>query len=132
MGQACSTSDRKKKLQRGVRHSQSHSEFHSHPHAQLQPPPYTDESYLNFLKKSDREKYKGRRKIPIDTFQTLYFNGDVEFRGNGLEVLEYRHDWASFHFTLSIFKFFLFNFIPEVILHTRSQGRLCASFFQPN
>ncbi|PMD37842.1 cyclopropane-fatty-acyl-phospholipid synthase [Hyaloscypha variabilis F] len=79
------------------------------------------ESYLNFLKASDRHKYKGMNKIPIDTFQTLYFNGDVEFKGDCLEVLEYRHDWASFHFTLNIFKFFLFSFIPEVILHTRSQ-----------
>jgi hypothetical protein len=83
------------------------------------------ESYLDFLKKSDIEKYKGRKKIPIDTFQTLYFNGDVEFKGDCLEVLEYRHDWASFHFTLNIFKFVLFNFVPEVILHTRSQGKLC-------
>jgi hypothetical protein len=42
MGQACSTSDRKKKLQRGIRHLQSHSEFPSQ--TQLtQPPPYTDE-----------------------------------------------------------------------------------------
>ncbi|KAE9368159.1 S-adenosyl-L-methionine-dependent methyltransferase [Stipitochalara longipes BDJ] len=79
------------------------------------------ESYLNFLKDSDKHKYKGRNKIPIDIFQTLYFNGDVEFKGDCLEVLEYRHDWASFHFTLNIFKFFLFSFIPEVILHTRSQ-----------
>jgi sphingolipid C9-methyltransferase len=80
------------------------------------------ESYLNFLKKSDREKYKGQNKIPIDTFQTLYFDGNVEFKGHCLEVLEYRHDWASFHFTLNIFKFFLFSFVPEVIMHTRSQG----------
>ncbi|PMD14942.1 cyclopropane-fatty-acyl-phospholipid synthase [Hyaloscypha hepaticicola] len=79
------------------------------------------ESYLNFLKKSDKEKYKGRNKIPIDTFQTLFFNGNVDFKGDCLEILEYRHDWASFHFTLNIFKFFLFRFIPETILHTRSQ-----------
>ena len=58
----------------------------------------------------------------MDTFQTLYFNGDVELKADCLEVLEYRHDWASFHFTLDIFKFFLFSFIPEMILHTRSQG----------
>jgi sphingolipid C9-methyltransferase len=85
------------------------------------------ESYLNFLKNSDRQKYRGRNKIPIDTFQTLYFNGDVEFKGDCLEVLEYRHDWASFHFTFNIFKFFLFSFVPEVILHTRSQGKISFS-----
>jgi sphingolipid C9-methyltransferase len=81
------------------------------------------EFYLDFLKKSDNLKYRGTNKIPIDTFQMLYFNGDVEFKGDCLEVLEYRHDWASFHFTLNIFKFFLFSFVPEVILHTRSQGK---------
>jgi hypothetical protein len=89
------------------------------------------EFYLNFLKASDRHKYKGRNKIPIDTFQTLYFNGDVEFKGDCLEVLEYRHDWASFHFTLNIFKFFLFSFIPEVILHTRSQGKFSLHSYTP-
>jgi hypothetical protein len=82
------------------------------------------EFYLTFLKKSDSLKYRGKNKIPIDTFQTLYFNGDVEFKGDCLEVLEYRHDWATFYFTLNIFKFFLLQFIPEMILHTRSQGKI--------
>ena len=52
----------------------------------------------------------------------MYFDGDVDFNGDALEVLEYRHDWASFSFTLSLYKFFVFQFIPEVIMHTRSQG----------
>ena len=82
------------------------------------------EFYLNFLNKSDSLKYRGTNKIPIDTFQTLYFNGDVDFKGDCLEVLEYRHDWANFYFTLNIFKFFLLQFIPEMILHTRSQGKI--------
>ncbi|CRK19504.1 hypothetical protein BN1723_017783, partial [Verticillium longisporum] len=43
------------------------------------------------------------------------------FNGDALEVLEYRHDWAAFHFTLSLFKFVLFQFAPEVIMHSRSQ-----------
>jgi hypothetical protein len=82
------------------------------------------EFYLNFLKKDDSMKYRGKNKIPIDTFQTLYFNGDVEFKGDCLEVLEYRHDWATFYFTLNILKFFLLQFVPEMILHTRSQGKI--------
>ncbi len=80
------------------------------------------EFYLNFLKNSDSLNYRGNNKIPIDTFQTLYFKGDVEFKGDCLEVMEYRHDWANFHFTFNIFKFFIFSFIPEMILHSRSQG----------
>lgn len=53
----------------------------------------------------------------------MYFDGDVDFNGDALEVLEYRHDWASFRFTVSLCKYFLFNMIPEVIMHSRSQGQ---------
>lgn len=81
------------------------------------------ESYLTFNRLTDKAKYCGQRNIPIDTFQELYFNGDVEFNGDCLEVLEYRHDWANFHFTFRLFKYFLLSFIPEVIMHTRSQGK---------
>jgi cyclopropane fatty-acyl-phospholipid synthase-like methyltransferase len=38
-----------------------------------------------------------------------------------LDVLEYRHDWASFRFTLGLFWFFLTGTMPEMIMHTRSQ-----------
>ncbi|TVY94418.1 Sphingolipid C9-methyltransferase [Lachnellula willkommii] len=82
------------------------------------------EHYLKFHKKGNKTKYRGNNKIPIDIFQELYFNGNVEFRGDALEVLEYQHDWANFRFTYRLFKYFLLSFIPEVILHTRSQGKL--------
>ncbi|TVY30456.1 Sphingolipid C9-methyltransferase [Lachnellula hyalina] len=71
------------------------------------------EHYLKFHKKADKIKYRGNNKIPIDIFQELYFNGDVEFNGDALEVLEYRHDWANFRFTYRLFKYFLLSFIPE-------------------
>jgi cyclopropane fatty-acyl-phospholipid synthase-like methyltransferase len=58
----------------------------------------------------------------METFQEMYFDGDVDFNGDCLEVLEYRHDWASFRFTISLIKFFVLQFIPEMIMHTRSQG----------
>ena len=57
----------------------------------------------------------------METFHEMYFDGDVDFNGDCLEVMEYRHDWASFRFTLGLIKFFLFGMIPEVIMHTRSQ-----------
>ena len=65
----------------------------------------------------------------METFQEMYFRGDVEFNGDALEVLEWRHDWANFRFTLSLFRFFLFSFVPEVIMHTRSQGKAISIFF---
>ena len=58
----------------------------------------------------------------METFHEMYFDGKVEFKGDALEVLEYRHDWANFRFTFSLFRYFFTGMIPEVIMHSRSQG----------
>ncbi|KAG4422104.1 hypothetical protein IFR04_004731 [Cadophora malorum] len=79
------------------------------------------ESYITFKNAKDKERYKGRNKIPIQILQEKYFDGDVEFNGDVLEVLEWRHDWADFRLTFGFFKYFLLSFVPELILHTRSQ-----------
>ncbi|KAH8804618.1 S-adenosyl-L-methionine-dependent methyltransferase [Xylogone sp. PMI_703] len=79
------------------------------------------EHYITFKNDADKLKYSGRNKIPMETFHNMYFDGEVDFNGDALEVLEYRHDWASFNFTLSLFKYVFFSFAPEVIMHTRSQ-----------
>ncbi|KAL0637743.1 Sphingolipid C9-methyltransferase 2 [Maublancomyces gigas] len=79
------------------------------------------ETYLEFHKKEDALQYKGKAKIPMETFHEMYFEGDVSFKGDCLEVMEYRHDWASFEFTLSLFKFFITGMIPEMLIHSRSQ-----------
>lgn len=79
------------------------------------------EHYLTFKNPADKAKYFGKNKIPMWTFFEMYFDGDVEFNGDCLEVLEYRHDWASFRFTFGLIRFFLTGMIPEVIMHTRSQ-----------
>jgi hypothetical protein len=80
------------------------------------------EHYLEFHKAVDAMEWKGKKKIPLETFQEMYFAGDVSFKGDCLEIMEYRHDWASFEFTWSLFKYFLTGMIPEVIMHTRGQG----------
>ncbi|KAK4546233.1 Sphingolipid C9-methyltransferase 2 [Oleoguttula mirabilis] len=79
------------------------------------------EHYLTFKKDSDKMKYRGRNRIPMETFHEMYFRGEVDFNGDALEVMEYRHDWANFRFTASLFWFFLTGMMPEVIMHTRSQ-----------
>ncbi|MCJ1339982.1 Sphingolipid C9-methyltransferase 2 [Bachmanniomyces sp. S44760] len=79
------------------------------------------EHYLHFRDEKDRSKYRGRNKIPMETFHEMYFDGAVDFKGDALDVMEYRHDWANFKFTFSLFRFFLTGMIPEVIMHTRSQ-----------
>lgn len=80
------------------------------------------EHYLTFKKDEDKLKYHGKNKIPMETFHEMYFDGDVDFNGDCLEVMEYRHDWASFRFTISLVRFFLTGFLPEMIMHSRSQG----------
>lgn len=79
------------------------------------------EYYLEFHDEELAAKYKGLNKIPMETFHELYFANKVSFKGDALDVMEFRHDWAQFRFTLGLFKFFLFGFVPEVIMHTRSQ-----------
>ena len=80
------------------------------------------ENYLQFHSEKDRARYYGKNKIPMETFHEMYFDGAVDFKGDALEIMEYRHDWANFRFTLSLFRFFFTGMIPEVIMHTRSQG----------
>jgi hypothetical protein len=82
------------------------------------------EYYLDFKSDADKARYHGRHRIPMQTFYEKYFSGEVDFRGDCLEVLEYRHDWASFRFTLDIFRFIFFQFAPDVIMHSRGQGTL--------
>lgn len=80
------------------------------------------EHYLTFKKPGDKAKYHGKIKIPMETFHELYFDGDVDFNGDCLEVMEYRHDWANFRLTINVLKYFLLGMVPEVIMHSRSQG----------
>ncbi|KAK7734259.1 hypothetical protein SLS53_007908 [Cytospora paraplurivora] len=79
------------------------------------------EHYLTFKNSLDRAKYCGSHKIPIETFTLKYFDGEVDFNGDALDVLEYRHDWASWGFTWSLFGHILFQFVPDVLWHSRSQ-----------
>ncbi|OGE46644.1 hypothetical protein PENARI_c153G02530 [Penicillium arizonense] len=79
------------------------------------------EYYLEFHDELDRATYRGKHKIPMETFYEKYFNGDVSFKDDALECLEYRHDWANFKFTMGLFKHFLVSFIPQLLIHNRSQ-----------
>lgn len=81
------------------------------------------EYYLDFKHDKDRFNYHGKSKIPMETFHEMYFDGDVDFKGDALDALEYRHDWASFRFTLGLCWFFFTGMLPELIMHTRSQGK---------
>lgn len=64
----------------------------------------------------------------METFHEMYFDEKVDFKGDALEILEYRHDWANSKFTFSLFRYFFTGMIPEVIMHTRSQGMSASCF----
>jgi len=53
------------------------------------------------IKSGEMQKYQDR-KIPMQIFHDAYFNGKVDFKGDVLDVMEYRHDWASFEFTPTV------------------------------
>jgi len=77
--------------------------------------------YLRFKNPEDEAKYKGKGKIPIEVFYEMYFNSEIDMNGDMLDILEFRHDWASLNFTIGVFRHFLLGFIPEMLIHSRSQ-----------
>ena len=79
-------------------------------------------NYLRFRNPEDEAKYKAKGKIPVEVFYEMYFNSEVDMKGDMLDVLEYRHDWATFNFTVGVFRHFLLGFLPEMLIHSRSQG----------
>jgi sphingolipid C9-methyltransferase len=81
------------------------------------------EHYLTFKTPELKEKYFGKAKIPMETFHEAYFRGEIDFNGDCLEVMEYRHDWAQMRLTWSNYWYFLTGMLPEVIMHTKSQGK---------
>ncbi|OWZ32955.1 sphingolipid C9-methyltransferase [Cryptococcus neoformans var. grubii Br795] len=76
--------------------------------------------YLDFKDKELEEKYKDR-KIPMQIFHDAYFDKKVDFKGDVLDVMEYRHDWATFEFTPELFKYVFTKLIPDVIFHSQAQ-----------
>lgn len=79
------------------------------------------EHYLTIKDEALRRRYNGHQKIPMEVFYEAYFDGKIEVNGSMLDVLEYRWDWASMHFTPNLFKYVLFKMLPDVLLHSSRQ-----------
>jgi sphingolipid C9-methyltransferase len=77
------------------------------------------QDYLE-IKSLKLQSYKNS-KIPMETFFESYFDGDIDIKGDMLQVLEGRYDWAAFTFTVSQAKFFLSQWVPETLWHSRKQ-----------
>jgi sphingolipid C9-methyltransferase len=59
----------------------------------------------------------------METFYELYFDDKLELQDGYdiLDLLEMRHDWASFQFTWGHVRFMFQNFVKEVSVHSRAQ-----------
>jgi len=60
-------------------------------------------SISRFKKEEDRLRWSVRNKIPMKTFYEMYFDGEVDFNGDYLDVIKYRYDKAKLAFTQPVF-----------------------------
>jgi cyclopropane fatty-acyl-phospholipid synthase-like methyltransferase len=77
--------------------------------------------YITIKDAELRAQYSGKEKIPMQLFHDAFFDGKIDFNGDVLDVLEQRHDWAKMTFTYELFKYVFTEFLPEVIVHSKSQ-----------
>ncbi|KIK63929.1 hypothetical protein GYMLUDRAFT_40140 [Collybiopsis luxurians FD-317 M1] len=79
------------------------------------------ETYITIKDPELKKLYHGKEKIPIQVFHDAFFDGKIDFNGDVLEIMEQRHDWATFHMTWELLKYVLTVLIPDVITHSREQ-----------
>ncbi|KDQ23374.1 hypothetical protein PLEOSDRAFT_171277 [Pleurotus ostreatus PC15] len=79
------------------------------------------EEYIEIKDVELRRLYNGKQKIPMQLFHDAYFEGKIDFKGDVLEIMEQRHDWAKMTFTWELFKYVFMVFIPEVVIHSQHQ-----------
>ncbi|KAL1923742.1 uncharacterized protein VTP21DRAFT_8722 [Calcarisporiella thermophila] len=79
------------------------------------------ENYMTIKDQELAAQYRGRNKIPMELFFEAYFDGKIDLKGDCLEIFEKRHDWAAFNFSLGQFQFFLTQWIPELLWHSKKQ-----------
>jgi hypothetical protein len=75
------------------------------------------------MKHSSVKKYSNRRKIPMETFFEAYFDDKIDLKDDMLQTLEARYDWATFSFTISQATFFLTQWVPETLWHSKKQDQ---------
>ena len=62
-------------------------------------------------------------KIPMATLYEAYFDGDIDIPGDIYAFLEERNDLVKYSLTPGHFKWAATNFLPETVVHTKSQDR---------
>jgi cyclopropane fatty-acyl-phospholipid synthase-like methyltransferase len=76
--------------------------------------------YWIFNDESLSKKYRGRC-IPIETLHELYFQGKMEPKEDLLSTLHHRHEYACFTIGWRHIKFFVCQWIPELLVHSKKQ-----------
>lgn len=57
----------------------------------------------------------------MQVFHDAYFEGKIDIKGDMLELLEFRLDWANMYMTPELFRYVFMNLIPDVVMHTAKQ-----------
>ncbi|HEX9619848.1 MAG TPA: cyclopropane-fatty-acyl-phospholipid synthase family protein [Polyangiaceae bacterium] len=83
-------------------------------------PKVTD--YIVFNDPKLLRKYENR-KIPMAALYEAYFDGDIDIRGDIYAFLHNRNEFVTYALTPAHFKWAITNFVPEVVIHSRSQDR---------
>ncbi|KAJ1910822.1 hypothetical protein IWQ60_010448 [Tieghemiomyces parasiticus] len=91
------------------------------PHSSVRLPGRPIEDYLTFRDADLAAKFNGRKKIPMELFFENYIEGKIDVNGDFFETFEARYDWASFPLHFGQVKFFLTQWIPELLWHSRVQ-----------
>jgi cyclopropane fatty-acyl-phospholipid synthase-like methyltransferase len=76
--------------------------------------------YIEFRDPVLKAKYSNK-KMPIEEIIEAYFDEKLDFKMDVLEAMEHRYDFATFRFTTTQLKFFLTQWIPETLWHSRKQ-----------
>lgn len=76
--------------------------------------------YLTFHDEALAKTYSNR-KIPMHVLYEAYGDGKIDFKMDPLQAMEHRKEFATFELSFYHLKFFLFNFLPELLSHSKAQ-----------
>ncbi|OMH82356.1 putative fatty acid methyltransferase [Zancudomyces culisetae] len=57
----------------------------------------------------------------MEEFFESYFDGKINIKGDCRDIFEQRYDWAKFGLTVNQVRFFLTQFLPELLFHSKKQ-----------
>lgn len=77
--------------------------------------------FVEFRDASFARAYSGANMIALETLVEAYADEKLDFKGDVLECFEQREQFSCFALTWNHVKTFCFNFLPEMLSHSRLQ-----------